>query len=267
MTTKTKTTKKSAKLPVPKPSAKQQKASAARQTVPLAKLGETDVGKANAKTWEQIPAVKRARAKAKTAQTTETPSTSAEQAADLLAQTNGDGLPEFLVRKPGHKSTPMPPAPVSRETDARKPAPVQPETVVGPSGFGGKTAQRKIAQEAVEQNGDKVRKITPLTTGLHAKPPARSPGYARLQASGKAEKLREDTKAAQDKATKLAPKPKAAAKGESKSATVRAMLSQPNGATRQEIIAAVAWPTIDLKAQAKRANRKLIEREGRYYLK
>lgn len=149
----------------------------------------------------------------------------------------------------------------------------------------GKAALAAIAAAAVA-NGQPITKVPQG---------ARSPGEARLKASGKAEALREETAAMQKAATSLSPKaagkakgkaatkangkpkakaapakkatsapPKATKKagGQSKSSIVRAMLAK--GATRKAIAEAADWPSINLKRQAEIAGKRLVQKDGIY---
>jgi hypothetical protein len=126
----------------------------------------------------------------------------------------------------------------------------------------GKAALRAIAEKAVTENG-----VTKIAQGVKGR---KSPGYARLQASGKAEALEKETAAAQAKAAELKPTSKApkltkapakskakAADGPSKTDIACKMLLRKGGATRKEIAEATEWPSINLEPIAKRRGLKL----------
>jgi hypothetical protein len=72
-------------------------------TVPLAKLGETEIGKANAESWNAIPAVAKAKAPAPEPRMDDPNHPDLVAARELLSGVNAaldDGIPSYLRRQP-----------------------------------------------------------------------------------------------------------------------------------------------------------------------
>lgn len=136
----------------------------------------------------------------------------------------------------------------------------------------GKAALKAIKTADKVLKAEEKKAVTFETLGQTAQGKANAkswdaiPAVAKARkAAGKAKGARKPAKATSAPAAKnkATTKPRKAAGGESKAAIARRMLQRANGVTRADLIAAT-WPTIDIKAIAKRAGMKLTVKDGRY---